>query len=541
MNPLAKRFPATLLVLAVLAPANAAPQNLPIKVANTARFDLTAATAVGELAEAEVTSGRATFSRPNWLPEAERSRAYTVSFPLLRFHTNEVAFAFVPRSNGAVTLTLTGPWEEVSKGVLYQQELLWDSVEVVGAVLVEGGLDRLSEPIRTWHNNPQALPLRVQAQMPVTVRVQARAVIPPGFRDMQRIAGRGTLAHLASRRFMRGANLGNYLEAPPNQNWGARYTAQDFVQIKAEGFDHVRLPVGWHHHAGPAPEFKLADEIYGKVDFLVTNALLQHLNVIVNIHHYDEFTSNPSPQAPKFFSLWRQIARHYARSPDGVAFELLNEPKDAATTLVMNPVYAEVIRQIRETNPRRTIFLGPGNWNQVSELPNLLLPDADQNLVVTLHCYDPFRFTHQGAAWTGSDTTLKGIRFPGPPEKPLIPDRSLKLSSSALDWLKRYNELPGDRNPCSPAAFRDAIQTAKEWSDYYGRPVHFGEFGCYMCADPASRARFYAEFRQALDEARIGWAIWDWKAGFRYWDERKRQPAEGMREALFPKTAASIH
>lgn len=52
-----------------------------------------------------------------------------------------------------------------------------------------------------------------------------------------------------------------------------------------------------------------------------------------------------------------------------------------------------------------------------------------------------------------------------------------------------------------------------------------------------SRARFYRDFRQALDQADIGWAMWDWKAGFRYWDDAKQQPAPGLREAIFSKAA----
>ena len=157
----------------------------------------------------------------------------------------------------------------------------------------------------------------------------------------------------------------------------------------------------------------------------------------MNIHHFDEFTSNPSAFANKFYALWRQIAAHYAKSPDDVAFELLNEPKDAATTVVLNPIYAEAIRVIRETNPRRVIFVGPGKWNQVSELPNLRLPDKDQNLIVTVHCYDPFNFTHQGATWTSSDVKgLKGIVFPGPPSRPFVPDPDRRSGR-----CERKNEL----------------------------------------------------------------------------------------------------
>jgi len=79
------------------------------------------------------------------------------------------------------------------------------------------------------------------------------------------------------------------------------------------------------------------------------------------------------------------------------------------------------------------------------------------------------------------------------------------------------------------------IDKARAWSEQNGRPIHFGEFGAYTKADQDSRARFYAAFRQALDEAGMGWAVWDWKSGFNYWDDKAKRPLPGMREALFPK------
>jgi endoglucanase len=352
---------------------------------------------------------------------------------------------------------------------------------------------------------------------------------------MKRLAGRDTPAHRAAKRFLRGANLGNYLEAPPGQDWGARYGPADFKHIRAEGFDHVRLPIAWHHYAGPAPEHKLAAAIFAKVDALVDEAKRNGLNVIIDLHHFDEFTKDPAAHRAKFLALWRQIADHYSAAPEDIAFELLNEPKDAATTAAMNPIYAEAIREIRKTNPKRTLFIGPGRWNQASELVHLRLPEDDDNLIVTVHCYDPFYFTHQGASWAGADVKVTGIRYPGPPAKPLQPPPGVKVNPWVLDWLERYNTLPAERNPCGPAAFRGAVRLAKEWADYYGRPVHVGEFGCYIKADPESRARFYGDFRAALDEAGLGWAMWDWKAGFHYWDPQADRPAPGMREALFPR------
>jgi hypothetical protein len=34
----------------------------------------------------------------------------------------------------------------------------------------------------------------------------------------------------------------------------------------------------------------------------------------------------------------------------------------------------------------------------------------------------------------------------------------------------------------------------------------------------------------------LGWCIWDWSAGFRYWDKNTHAPMPGMRTALFGKT-----
>jgi endoglucanase len=347
-------------------------------------------------------------------------------------------------------------------------------------------------------------------------------------------AQKDSQARLAAGKFMRGANIANYLEVPPDESWAVRHTVLDLKQIRAEGFDHIRLPVAWNYYTGPAPDYKLSDEIFAKADSMVTNATVLGLNVIINLHHFDEFTTDPAANTAKFHVIWRQVAAHYAAAPDGVAFELLNEPHDAATTAVMNPIYAEAIRAIRQTNPRRTIFVGPGKWNSPNELPDLRLPDNDDNLIVTLHCYDPMFFTHQGASWAGPDFKSTGIHFPGPPKIPFEPDPNLPLKKWVLDTIHRYNTLPADSNPCSPRAFVSKIQKAKAWSEEFGRPIHWGEFGAFTKADQESRAHYYKAMREALDAAGIGWAIWDWKSGFNYWNTKTQQPLPGMRQALFP-------
>ena len=266
----------------------------------------------------------------------------------------------------------------------------------------------------------------------------------------------------------------------------------------------------------------------------MTNATALGLNVIVNLHDFFAFNTNPAASTPEFLAIWRQVAAHYAQAPDGVAFELLNEPGQAATTVVLNSIYAEAIRQIRQTNPHRTIFVGPGKFNSPDEIFQLRLPDDDDNIIVTLHNYDPMFFTHQGAPWAAKDDNLTRIQFPGPPETPLKPKHPKHLEQAVLQRIDQYNTQPTANNPSSPRAFLVKIEKARAWSEEFGRPVHFGEFGAYTTADQESRAHYYEAWRQALDAAGIGWAIWDWKSGFNYWDTKTKQPLPGMRRALFP-------
>ena len=540
------------LVLAIGVPI-AFSQTNPVRLATAARIDLTSQTV--NLTNGQVIAGDAQLKRGDWLAPAMQPRSYSADFTINHFGWHEVGIRFVPTANGTVDFNLMGPWAATANNRVYKQEVLWDAVEVTGAELKNGSFENTNEgwhgggiveraaaslPAidgqhygRAWHNQPLRNTLEVTAGTPVAIRAQARAVRPPNHPEMRRIADRNSPAHAAANRFRRGGNFGNFLEVPPKQTWVVQHSTNDLIRMRAEGFDHVRIPVAWHHFTEPEPDYRLADEIYAKVDVLVTNALSLGLNVLLNIHHFDQFTSDPARHKNRFIAIWRQLAEHYRSQPNGLAFELLNEPRDKATTQIMNPIHSAAISEIRKVSPNRTIFVGPGKWNAIDELSQLILPNDDSNIVVTVHNYEPFNFTHQGASWTKPATDTKGIVFPGPPATKLDPAPSAETNTTIVNWLKDYNSLPAGQNPSSRKAFAGKLKFAKQWSEYYGRPIHVGEFGCVTAADAGSRARYYSEFRKTCEELGFGWAIWDWKAGFRYWDDRAQQPMPGMREALF--------
>jgi len=317
--------------------------------------------------------------------------------------------------------------------------------------------------------------------------------------------------HRAAALYRRGVNFGNHLEfgASFDEN---RYKREDYVRVKAAGFDHIRIPIAWHAHTAAGPDFLIDEKFFAVVDRMVVHARAAGLRVILNDHHFDALTNDPWSQTNKFCAIWRQVATHYREAED-IIFELLNEPKDKATAEVMNVIWAQGIETIRQVAPARTIMVGTARWNSTDTITALKLPEADRNLIVTVHCYEPFLFTHQGATWAGNDPLTVGVKFPGPPETPI--DKYPKATNTwVARWIADYNTQPTEKNPSSAKAFRPRLEKAAQWGREHGRPVYLGEFGAIKNADPKSRANYDRAMRETCEEFGLGWAVWDWNAMF---------------------------
>ena len=210
----------------------------------------------------------------------------------------------------------------------------------------------------------------------------------------------------------RGVNLGNALEAPREGEWGIGLDASYFEVIAAAGFSHVRLPVSWAGYADTEEPFTITDgddptvthpdysNIWDRVDWAIEQAADNGLIIIVDMHHYDAIHQDPLAERDRFLSMWVQISERYSTAGDELVFELLNEPHmvfDEEPQL-WNDLAVDALEVIRRTNPNRPVLLGPVGYNSIDRLGDFELPD-DPNLVVTVHVYEPFAFTHQGATW----------------------------------------------------------------------------------------------------------------------------------------------
>lgn len=308
-------------------------------------------------------------------------------------------------------------------------------------------------------------------------------------------------AFAMNERLGRGVNFGNALEAPSEGDWGITLDSLHFRRAAEAGFETVRLPVRWSAHTSAAPPYGIDPAFLQRVDWAIDQALAHDLNIIVNVHHYDGLTSDPTAHKDRWLAIWRQLAHRYQNRPANVLFEILNEPNSDLIATLWNEFAAEALAVIRESNPDRNVVVGPASWNSTNALPDLELP-ADDHVIVTVHFYEPFQFTHQGAEWvSGSDAWL------------------------GTEWLGTESDK---------AFVRGILEQAAAWGDANGRPIFLGEFGAYSTADMDSRARWTAFVAREAERLGMSWAYWEFMAGFGLYDPGRDAWIEPLKDALVP-------
>jgi endoglucanase len=279
-----------------------------------------------------------------------------------------------------------------------------------------------------------------------------------------------------------------------------RFQWRHFTEIRRARFDFVRVNLHAFRHMDP--QDRLDPKWLIKLDEVVRQAQRAGLGVILDEHDFDACSTDVIMCRTRLSAFWRQIAPHFAGAPSTVAFELLNEPHDKLNGDEWNRLFADVLSIVRQTNPARTVVVGPTHWNSLKDLPLLKLPD-DPNLLVTFHYYEPFHFTHQGATWVPEVTRLRGISW-----------------GTAKDR----------------AAIKDDFDRVAVWASANHRPVLLGEFGAYdKSGTPiAMRADWTATARSEAERHQFAWAYWQFDGDFIVWDMQRQRWVEPIRQALLP-------
>jgi endoglucanase len=323
----------------------------------------------------------------------------------------------------------------------------------------------------------------------------------------------------------RGINLGNVFEAPTDGAWGIEFkkTAELTKVARQLGFRHVRLPVRWSNHALARAPYTIDPRFMSQVKQAVDALIAEGLIVILDMHHYRQLDGDSldsgEPAVPdevrdvRFVLLWQQIAQTFKDySNEQLLFELYNEPHGrlqsgqtpSGNSNAWNRLASYALAQVRATNPQRIVVIGPTHWNNAYWLDQLRLPN-DPHLIVTVHQYEPFNFTHQGSEWV----------------QPRKPTGQTCCNDGQKQQIVRI------------------LDKAQQWSERYNYPIYVGEFGAYAHNDYSvqvtqQRINFNSFMREEMERRNMSWAYWELASGFGIYDLKTGKPREALWRSLIP-------
>ncbi len=300
-----------------------------------------------------------------------------------------------------------------------------------------------------------------------------------------------------------GINMGNALEAPSEGEWDVVIKDNYFSIMKEAGFNSVRIPVRWSAHADTLVPYTIDSTFLARAMYVVDLALKSDLKVIINTHHYNPLFQDPVAHQPRLLAFWHQIGIAFKDYPMDLIFEPLNEPHAELTAEVWNEWIPVLIKEVRSTNPKRTLMFGTANWGGISKLNELSIPAEEQNVIVTVHYYEPFHFTHQGASWVdGSD-----------------------------EWLGKTWVAGGDQ----AAEINEHFDLIADYAKKHNRPIYIGEFGAFSAADEDSRAAYTRAVVEASDKRGFSWSYWEFCSGFGAFDPKTEVWRDHLLNALIPQ------
>ncbi|HAQ18180.1 MAG TPA: hypothetical protein DCR40_02985 [Prolixibacteraceae bacterium] len=299
-----------------------------------------------------------------------------------------------------------------------------------------------------------------------------------------------------------GINMGNMFEAPTETEWGNPWKTGYFKIINDMGFKHVRIPIRWEPAArsSATPPYQINPVFFTRIKQVVDEALANHLIAIINMHHHEALLNDVNGQKERFLSQWTQIATYFKDYSDSLVFEVLNEPNNSITPEVWNTLFPEALQKIRLTNPKRYVLVGTAEWGGLGGLSKLVLP-KDDYLIQTVHYYNPFTFTHQGASWAGTEAN----------------------NWLGTKWLNTEGERQTMQNDFAPLV---------AFSKKYNIPVHIGEFGAYEKAEMPSRIRWTNYLARYFEELGFSCAYWEFSAGFGIYDPVAKTARQDLLNAL---------
>lgn len=223
-----------------------------------------------------------------------------------------------------------------------------------------------------------------------------------------------------------GWNLGNTLDANGSKNlssetsWGNPRTTKEMIDaVAAAGFNTIRIPTTWYNHIDDEESYTINEEWFKRVEEVVGYALANDMYVILNMHHEDSWLIPDEEHIEgvkaQFEAMWKQIAAYFADYGDHLLFEGMNEPRVVGGKFewtggtpegrscinTLNQLFVDTVRASGGNNAKRALLITTFAAQVTNDSFDGFVIPEDDNLIVSLHAYTPYRFTYdsKGESW----------------------------------------------------------------------------------------------------------------------------------------------
>lgn len=293
---------------------------------------------------------------------------------------------------------------------------------------------------------------------------------------------------LKQKGFYKGINLGGWFSQCDysDERFDSFITETDFAKIASWGADHVRIPIDYNVIENADASYK--EEGFVRIDNALALCRKYHLNTVLDLHKTagfsfdfgekeDGFFENPNLQE-RFFGLWEMFARRYGKDSKHIAFELLNEVTEQCYIDAWNRISKECIRRIRSYAPDTLILVG-SYWNNCASALKDLADPYDDKIVYNFHCYEPLKFTHQGADWTDK-----------------------------IDPKERFSY---EESGITSEFFEDFFVSALEKAKKSNTSLYCGEYGVIDRVSPEDTVKWYQAINRVFEKYGISRCAWSYK------------------------------
>ncbi|HET8995399.1 MAG TPA: cellulase family glycosylhydrolase [Acetobacteraceae bacterium] len=300
-------------------------------------------------------------------------------------------------------------------------------------------------------------------------------------------------------RLGRGINLTNWFRFPPSLAPDALRTyLSDAVvlQLRRAGFTAVRLSVQ-PALFGTLPGIRL-------LTAAVRRLQQGGLAVVVAAHPDGWHLETSANDRARLLAFWSMLAPALGSLDVRLTFpELLNEPVFPGNPEAWRRLQHTLLETVRSALPEHTIVLSGNDWGSIAGLL-ALRPEADPNVIYSIHYYDPPELTSLAAYRPGLDrASLADLPFPAANRAACfqVAARSSDPATAAL--IRFYCGLHWDA-----ARIASRFAAAASWARRNHASLLLGEFGASAALNPLARLNWLSAVRRQAEAAKISWMLW---------------------------------